>query len=133
MPVGNEGVVVDVPRQSDDRDPCGPRGDDEGRPDAEEDEDESEDYSQGDQDAELGKEEGEDDGPVGDDEGDQDQTEAAEVEAAVAQVLAEVDGGEEGFGEAPGRLVEDVPRQVEAGGAHGLAHCRGFLGVLVFV
>ena len=51
MPVGNEGVVVDVPRQSDDRDPCGPRGDDEGGPDAKEDEDESEDYSQGDKDA----------------------------------------------------------------------------------
>ena len=125
MPVGDEAVVVNVPGQSDDCDPGGPQGDDEGGPDAHEDEEDAEDESQGDQDAELGEEEGEDDGPVGDDEGDQDQTEAAEVEAAVVQVLAEVERGEEGFGEAPGRLVEDVPRQVEAGGAHGLAHRCG--------
>ena len=66
--------------------------------------------------------------PVCDDEGDEDEAEAAEVESAVVHVLAEVEGGEEGFGETPGRLVEDVPRQVEAGGAHGLAHCCGCIG-----
>ena len=48
LPVCDQAVVVDVPRQSDDRDASGSKGDDEGRPNAHEDKDESEDKSKDD-------------------------------------------------------------------------------------